>query len=67
MPAQLQATIALDPIYNGNYSHPEKYILFEVIPFINKKNSNPYLIAAGCSLGAFHAANTNQAYYLEYA
>jgi esterase/lipase superfamily enzyme len=35
----------------------EKYILFEVIPFIKQKNSNPYLIAAGCSLGAFHAAN----------
>lgn len=35
----------------------EKYILFEVIPFIKQKNKHPYLIAAGCSLGAFHAAN----------
>lgn len=35
----------------------EKYILFEVIPFIKKKNGNPYIMAAGCSLGAFHATN----------
>lgn len=35
----------------------EKYILFEVIPFINRINPHPYLISAGCSLGAFHAAN----------
>jgi esterase/lipase superfamily enzyme len=35
----------------------EKYVLFEVIPFINQINAHPYLISAGCSLGAFHAAN----------
>jgi esterase/lipase superfamily enzyme len=35
----------------------EEYILNEVIPFMDNKNSNPNRIAHGCSLGAFHAAN----------
>lgn len=35
----------------------ERYILTEVIPFIKQKNTNPYLISAGCSLGAYHAVN----------
>jgi esterase/lipase superfamily enzyme len=35
----------------------EKYILFELLPFIKQKNNNPYVISAGCSLGAYHAAN----------
>ena len=35
----------------------EKYILHEVIPFIRKRNSAVSLIAAGCSLGAYHAVN----------
>lgn len=35
----------------------EDYILFEVLPFIRNKNNNPYLISAGCSLGAYHAVN----------
>ena len=35
----------------------ERYILTEVIPFIKQKNTNPNLIAAGCSLGAYHAVN----------
>ncbi len=35
----------------------EKYILFEVIPFIKQKNSHRQLMVAGCSLGAFHALN----------
>ena len=35
----------------------EQYILQEVIPFIQQKNPHPTLIAAGCSLGAYHAAN----------
>ncbi len=35
----------------------ERYILTEVIPFIKQGNTNPYLIAAGCSLGAYHAVN----------
>ncbi|MEJ7738403.1 MAG: alpha/beta hydrolase-fold protein [Chitinophagaceae bacterium] len=34
----------------------EEYILSEVLPFIRKKNNNP-LIAAGCSLGGYHAVN----------
>ena len=35
----------------------EQYIITEVIPFIRNKNSNPFLIAAGCSLGGYHAVN----------
>ncbi len=35
----------------------EKYVLFEVIPFIKETNKNPNLISAGCSLGAYHAVN----------
>ncbi len=40
-----------------HYFQYEKYILDEVIPFIQQKNPHPTLIAAGCSLGAYHAAN----------
>ncbi len=35
----------------------ERYILHEVIPFSESKNQNPYIIAHGCSLGAYHAMN----------
>ncbi|HEY4109347.1 MAG TPA: alpha/beta hydrolase-fold protein [Puia sp.] len=35
----------------------EKYILFEVLPLIRENNPRPTIIAAGCSLGAYHAAN----------
>ena len=35
----------------------EKYILKEVIPFINMQNPKAYKIVAGCSMGAFHAVN----------
>lgn len=35
----------------------ERYILEEVIPFINKESKDAYLISAGCSMGAFHALN----------
>jgi len=35
----------------------ESYVLNEVFPFMGKLNSNPNIIAAGCSLGAFHAVN----------
>jgi len=33
----------------------ELYIVDEVIPFIRKTNSNPYLITAGAFLGAYHS------------
>lgn len=55
-----------ESFYN-NYAHPahkiqrhlqyERYIMDEVVPFIRKNNPDSYLIAAGCSLGAFHAVN----------
>lgn len=35
----------------------ERYILEEVLPFMGRQNPDPRLIAHGCSLGAFHAAN----------
>ncbi len=35
----------------------ENYILNEVIPLSSAKNSNPFLISVGCSMGAYHAIN----------
>jgi esterase/lipase superfamily enzyme len=35
----------------------EAYLLNEVLPLIRQKNSNPFLIAHGCSFGAYHAVN----------
>ena len=35
----------------------EEYILHEVLPFMQRLNPHPCLIAHGCSLGAFHATN----------
>ena len=35
----------------------EKYILEEVLPLVQHKNPHTTLVAAGCSLGAWHAAN----------
>jgi len=35
----------------------EKYILFEVLPFIRTKNRHPEITIAGCSLGGYHALN----------
>jgi esterase/lipase superfamily enzyme len=35
----------------------EKYILYEVLDLVQQKNPHPTVVAAGCSLGAYHAAN----------
>lgn len=35
----------------------EEYILHEVFPFMNSRNPDPCVIAHGCSLGAYQAAN----------
>lgn len=35
----------------------EAYILHEVLPLTRAYNTNMYLIAHGCSMGAFHAVN----------
>ncbi|WP_345331297.1 esterase family protein [Mucilaginibacter defluvii] len=35
----------------------EDYILEEVLPFIRSKNNTDVMEVAGCSMGAFHAAN----------
>ena len=39
------------------YLQYEDYILNEVFPFMTAKNPHPCVIAHGCSLGAYHAAN----------
>lgn len=36
----------------------ENYIIREVLPLIRLKNQDPFLISAGCSMGAYHAVNT---------
>lgn len=35
----------------------EQYLLREVLPFMDRKNSHPCRIAHGCSFGAYHACN----------
>lgn len=35
----------------------ERYIVDEVLPFTESKNRQPFLIAHGCSIGAYHAMN----------
>ena len=39
---------------HGQY---EQYILNEVLPLSRLKNSQPFMISHGCSLGAYHAVN----------
>ncbi|GAB3538977.1 esterase family protein [Spirosoma fluminis] len=39
---------------HGQY---EQYILHEVLPLSRLKNPQPFMIAHGCSLGAYHAVN----------
>ncbi len=41
----------------ARHNQYERYLLDEVAPFIKERNQTPYLIAAGCSFGAYHAAN----------
>jgi len=49
----------IDPPSYRIYRHIqyENYILKEVFPLMNTLNTNPYVISAGCSLGAYHAVN----------
>lgn len=35
----------------------EDYILHDVVKHVREKNSNPRLVAAGCSFGGYHAVN----------
>jgi esterase/lipase superfamily enzyme len=35
----------------------EAYILEEVVPFTQRKNEHPRLVAHGCSIGAYHSVN----------
>ena len=45
------------PLRIARHIQYEKYILDEVIPFIRIQNKERELIAAGCSLGGYHAVN----------
>lgn len=59
-------SVDTESLYNKNI-HPqdrikrniefEKYIINELIPFTETINNHPFIIAAGCSLGAYHALN----------
>lgn len=59
-------SVDTESLYN-EHAHPqdkinrhlqyEQYILQEVIPLMHLKNNNAEITAAGCSLGAYHAAN----------
>lgn len=35
----------------------QAYLMNEVVPHVRRGNSDPHLITAGCSFGAYHAAN----------
>lgn len=58
-------SVDIESFYSSN--HPskrierhlqyEKYIVDEVIPYINLKNECADLVVAGCSLGGYHAVN----------
>lgn len=39
------------------HMHFEDYVINEIMPFMALKNPHPCIIAHGCSLGAYHAAN----------
>jgi esterase/lipase superfamily enzyme len=59
-------SIDTETFYN-NWAHPhgritrhqqyEQYIINEVVPLMHSKNKGGYYAVAGCSLGAYHAAN----------
>src|SRR4051794_16187855 len=40
----------------SRYAQYEKYLVEEVVPFTLRENADPFLIAAGPSFGAYHAA-----------
>jgi esterase/lipase superfamily enzyme len=44
-------------VRGARHNQYERYVLDEVLPFIKGRNPTPYLISAGCSFGAYHAAN----------
>lgn len=59
-------SIDAESFYNKNLAPAERikrhlqyeaYLLNELIPFIHKMNGGQYLMAAGCSMGAYHAMN----------
>ncbi|MEO7768467.1 MAG: alpha/beta hydrolase-fold protein, partial [Ferruginibacter sp.] len=41
----------------GRHLQFEKYLLYELLPFIRGQNNHPDIVSAGCSLGAYHAVN----------
>ncbi|PTX97660.1 esterase [Verrucomicrobia bacterium LW23] len=58
--------IDAESVYNNNIAPPERirnhvryeqYVVQEVLPFTQRVNPNPVLVAHGASLGAWHALN----------
>lgn len=45
------------PARAARHRQYESYILHEVIPLMESQNGHPFLIAHGCSIGAYHAIN----------
>jgi esterase/lipase superfamily enzyme len=41
----------------ARHNQYEQYLLREVLPFSQEKNSSEVLVAHGCSIGAYHAVN----------
>ncbi len=41
----------------GRHNAYDRYLTDEVLPLMRSRNSNGYLISAGCSFGAYHAVN----------
>lgn len=47
---------AVDPVKRMiRFNHYQDYVVDEVLPFISKENSNPFIIATGVALGAYAA------------
>ena len=53
----LYADWAAPPDRIKRHGQYERYILDEVLPFSEGRNPNSFVIAHGCSLGAYHAMN----------
>ena len=53
----LYCRCAAPPARARRHRQYESYILREIIPFMNSEKDSPFLIAHGCSIGAYHAVN----------
>ena len=44
-------------VRGARHNQYDRYLVDEVVPLIRSRNPPPFLITAGCSFGAYHAAN----------